>query len=637
MNHHSFIISKHSSTSNSSISINNVSIESPSPHKSKQSSSYNTEVNIFNDLGNDILYRLISGIQSSFRLLFQKLISNDDKIIPQVDKKLSYGLMTLWPDVLYHEIHQLFHFILTYLSPAAVDSMLWQETDYIDKSDRIQMPSQLGNSSSVNQVQLYMYPSSIELVILTILETLPEFSTCHLSSMDKIERLDSAITSVSVSNTQSTANSISIERLCTYINNSRYYLKRLDSSIELIIQRFKPNRNVSGGIYSPTSTSNSTSTSDTSKTSLKSLITKIIDINANIHSKHNGIISKSYDMLLQVIRRDICDEMRQGLFQNTWENDIKSISSIQTKLDKFHHDIKSWIVTKSTKINQFEASASTTSPLLAFEQDYHIARIISYLVRSVVETYIECLLLSCSKINPTVLARIIEDYEILHAYFNQTHFLSYFELTVTDNMFPLASLKTPVTLICTPSISSASNYHSIRNLSNTTSKDNDSLSSNVLSPNSVIANQLSEKKKKVGLSKTLKQFAKSSLSSLKSSNDVLALDKDIYHSYDGEMLGDGIVNPNNGKLDTLLKPWRDLIKSLSMDTKSLVEFVKNDLYTDFGPHTIKIWSILMNMRGESKNVTDTVYDVIVMNWSPPPIIPLISSIAYMDKLKMYKK
>lgn len=45
-------------------------------------------------------------------------------------------------------------------------------------------------------------------------------------------------------------------------------------------------------------------------------------------------------------------------------------------------------------------------------------------------------------------------------------------------------------------------------------------------------------------------------------------------------------------------------------------------HRDFGTATMKVWQTVMAMRGESKQVTDALYDVIMGGWRPTPVTPL---------------
>lgn len=97
-------------------------------------------------------------------------------------------------------------------------------------------------------------------------------------------------------------------------------------------------------------------------------------------------------------------------------------------------------------------------------------------------------------------------------------------------------------------------------------------------------------------------------------------------------------------METYLKPWNDILKTLTLDTRALPEFVRTELYRsaqlplfvpsiivmtslfwfrDFGSCTVKVWQTLMNMRGENKKVVDVMYDLVMKQWNPPSISPLI--------------
>jgi hypothetical protein len=73
---------------------------------------------------------------------------------------------------------------------------------------------------------------------------------------------------------------------------------------------------------------------------------------------------------------------------------------------------------------------------------------------------------------------------------------------------------------------------------------------------------------------------------------------------------------NSAQLLIAQLPWRHVITALSLDTRNMEDFVKSELYAAFGPATIKIWSSVMHIRGESKPVIDALFEVIMKGWEP---------------------
>jgi hypothetical protein len=52
--------------------------------------------------------------------------------------------------------------------------------------------------------------------------------------------------------------------------------------------------------------------------------------------------------------------------------------------------------------------------------------------------------------------------------------------------------------------------------------------------------------------------------------------------------------------------------------------------SDFGSASIKVWQVVMTMKGESRDVQEAVYSNIMHGgWNPPPVKPLIT-INYLD-------
>jgi len=79
--------------------------------------------------------------------------------------------------------------------------------------------------------------------------------------------------------------------------------------------------------------------------------------------------------------------------------------------------------------------------------------------------------------------------------------------------------------------------------------------------------------------------------------------------------------------------WRLLITALSMDTRSMQSFVRNDMFPTFGTATMKIWLAIMQMRGDGKQVVDALVDAIMHDWSPKSITPKHSTQSFVAKLK----
>jgi len=65
---------------------------------------------------------------------------------------------------------------------------------------------------------------------------------------------------------------------------------------------------------------------------------KITDMFKNsIIQKHDDIIIKCREKLYNVIKNEIREIMRQGLFRSSWENDVAVIITLQNLLEKYDH------------------------------------------------------------------------------------------------------------------------------------------------------------------------------------------------------------------------------------------------------------------------------------------------------------
>jgi len=107
-----------------------------------------------------------------------------------------------------------------------------------------------------------------------------------------------------------------------------------------------------------------------------------------------------------------------------------------------------------------------------------------------------------------------------------------------------------------------------------------------------------------------------------------------------------------------LKPLRDVIVAIQMNSKFLPDFVKTELYNgekklmpvldifaglthslfsllDFGQmYSVKVWQIIMCWRNERKEDIATIYDHMFKNWMPANVsnIPLVD-LSYLQKVK----
>eukprot|EP01036_Dinobryon_divergens_P031024 gene31024-40359_t len=90
-----------------------------------------------------------------------------------------------------------------------------------------------------------------------------------------------------------------------------------------------------------------------------------------------------------------------------------------------------------------------------------------------------------------------------------------------------------------------------------------------------------------------------------------------------------------------LKPLRDIVLAIQMNSKFLPDFVKTELYKDFGHvNSVKVWQIIMLWRNESKESISTIHDHMFKNWKPQgsddtPRFPMVD-LNYLQKMKALK-
>jgi hypothetical protein len=70
-----------------------------------------------------------------------------------------------------------------------------------------------------------------------------------------------------------------------------------------------------------------------------------------------------------------------------------------------------------------------------------------------------------------------------------------------------------------------------------------------------------------------------------------------------------------------------------MNTKFLNDFVKQELYLDFGMHCVRVWQILLLWRNEKRDFIAQQYEEVFSAWNPAPVEPAIH-IPYITKLKL---
>jgi hypothetical protein len=87
-------------------------------------------------------------------------------------------------------------------------------------------------------------------------------------------------------------------------------------------------------------------------------------------------------------------------------------------------------------------------------------------------------------------------------------------------------------------------------------------------------------------------------------------------------------------IELILKPLKDVILALQMNSKFFHEFVKTELISDFGSvFCVKVWQIIMCWRNEPKEEIVAVHDKIFKNWNPAPKQPPLVDVSYVAKLK----
>lgn len=83
-----------------------------------------------------------------------------------------------------------------------------------------------------------------------------------------------------------------------------------------------------------------------------------------------------------------------------------------------------------------------------------------------------------------------------------------------------------------------------------------------------------------------------------------------------------------------LQPLTHVILAVQMNNQYLPDFVKAELYEDFGPTTLNIWQLIMYWRKESKEDIVAAYHKLFADWRAPALEePLVDISHYMSKVK----
>jgi hypothetical protein len=85
---------------------------------------------------------------------------------------------------------------------------------------------------------------------------------------------------------------------------------------------------------------------------------------------------------------------------------------------------------------------------------------------------------------------------------------------------------------------------------------------------------------------------------------------------------------------TILQPLKHLVLAVQMNNQYLPDFVKSELYEDFGACSLNIWQLIMYWRKESREDIVTAYEKLFQTWRPPALEePLVDISHYIVKVK----
>jgi hypothetical protein len=85
----------------------------------------------------------------------------------------------------------------------------------------------------------------------------------------------------------------------------------------------------------------------------------------------------------------------------------------------------------------------------------------------------------------------------------------------------------------------------------------------------------------------------------------------------------------------LLQPLAHLVLAVQMNNQYLPDFVKQELYQDFGISSVNIWQLIMYWRKETKEDIESAYEKLFARWVPeePVDNPTVDVTTYIVKVK----
>ncbi len=92
-------------------------------------------------------------------------------------------------------------------------------------------------------------------------------------------------------------------------------------------------------------------------------------------------------------------------------------------------------------------------------------------------------------------------------------------------------------------------------------------------------------------------------------------------------------NTNKHKINDILKPLSHIILACQMESQYLSDFVKSELYLDFGTNCVSIWQLILHWRGEKKEKISEQFDLHFKNWTPRKQIEPLVTLTYLNKIK----
>lgn len=332
-------------------------------------------------------------------------------------------------------------------------------------------------------------------------------------------------------------------------------------------------------------------------------------------------VAACVEVMSQVAQTEVRDALRAGLFKSGWENDIGCLLGMKDRV-------------KKTLLRQLQTFLN--AQLLQEKKEEILQLVLIHCLEAVVAFYLEAMFVNYTSIsmNFTVLARLGEDLEVL----------TQFAAEVKGAIFSAEAGQKPHRVyLSADKGKNGSNgapvgkhrWRLFRGLRLRMGRRN--------SARSLQSRSRSASRSRAG--------SEGGAPASPANEDPGSEEEDEFSMGSRPTPGAAVMNStantnaeewretsvlNRRRFDDLMKPLTHVNLAMQMSNQFLPQFVKNELYQDFGLVSVNIWQLIMFWRGEGKDSIHLAYETHFRNWSPlaSSVEPLVPSIApFLFKIK----